>query len=327
MFIKTFEDVRKYIIEHTHIDLMVDYGLDRVNLFGTDILLDAAWYVLSKKQDETDGIYFNITANQQEKAKQSSLEVAYHDAINLRKNDRVYSLIQSKLKIIESWPFIYWISDGFREKFKGKPISDYATICKGLTTSNNERFLRYHWEVKNHEKWFPFVKGGPYNKWFGNLWLTVNWGNDGFDIKNFKDNKGNPRAVVRNSKYYFKKGITGSFSGSKGVTFRYLPENYIIEGASGGIFFDKSYDNIIYTIGFLNSKLSFYIVDCLNPTVTTEVGDLQRIPFIKPPQLLEDNVSALAVENIEIKKPLNSFRIVETNFMKVPQYWLILMLH
>ncbi len=41
MFIKNFEDVRKFLIEHTHIDLMVDYGLDRVNLFGSAILLDA----------------------------------------------------------------------------------------------------------------------------------------------------------------------------------------------------------------------------------------------------------------------------------------------
>src|SRR5690606_8511541 len=38
MFIKTFEDVRKYMIDKTQIDLLVDYGLDRVNLFGPGIL-------------------------------------------------------------------------------------------------------------------------------------------------------------------------------------------------------------------------------------------------------------------------------------------------
>jgi hypothetical protein len=114
MFIKTFEDVRKYMIEHTHIDLMIDYGLDRVNLFGPGILLDATWYVLSKKKKNTAGIYFNITANQQEKAKQVSLEQAYEDALNNRTNSRLYTLPQDKLKIIEGWPFIYWISDGFR---------------------------------------------------------------------------------------------------------------------------------------------------------------------------------------------------------------------
>jgi hypothetical protein len=126
MFIKTFEDVRKYLIEHTHIDIMIDYGLDRVNLFGTGILLDATWYVLSKKKKESPGLYFNITANQQEKAKQASLEKAYEDAINIRQNNRSYTLTQDKLKFIEGWPFIYWISDGFREKFKENTIDKKA---------------------------------------------------------------------------------------------------------------------------------------------------------------------------------------------------------
>jgi len=37
---------------------------------------------------------------------------------------------------------------------------------------------------------------------------------------------------------------------------------------------------IEYFLGFLNSKLSFYIVDCLNPTVNTQVGDLKRVPVL-----------------------------------------------
>ena len=314
MFIKTFEDVRKYLIEHTHIDIMVDYGLDRVNLFGTGILLDATWYVLSKKKKNSSGLYFNITANQQEKAKQASLEQAYEDAINQRTNNRLYTLPQEKLKIIEGWPFIYWISDGFREKFKEKALSNFSTICKGLTTSNNERFLRYHWEISNKNKWLPFAKGGPFNKWYGNLWLMVNWANNGEEIINFIDDNGKQRSRPQNQKYYFRQGITGSFSGSKGVNFRFLPKGFITEGASGGIFFDKDYDEDEFTLGFLNSKLSFYIVDCLNPTVTTEVGDLQRIPFYVPSKTAEQVISLLTRINIEIKQNLCNYNITETNF-------------
>lgn len=33
MYIKTFEDVREFLIKNTHINVLVDYGLDRVNLF------------------------------------------------------------------------------------------------------------------------------------------------------------------------------------------------------------------------------------------------------------------------------------------------------
>jgi hypothetical protein len=318
MFIKTFEDVRKYIIEHTHIDIMVDYGLDRVNLFGTSILVDATWYVLSKMQKVGDGIYFNITANQQEKAKQSSLEVAYDDAINLRRNDRVFSLAQSKLKIIEGWPFIYWISDGFREKFKEKALEYYAKNSQGMSVSNGEKYQRFHWEVINEmisynhkidkKKWVPFSKGGPFNKWYGNNWLLVNWDNDGQELKNF------PKAAIRNQDYYFLEGITYSSSGSKGSSFRYLPENYLFSGGGPSITLKDKKALLHYLMGFLNSQLSLYLLDCLNPTVNTTQGDLNRVPFVKPTNLFSDNISALVLENIEIKKQICSFKTIEINF-------------
>ena len=173
MFIKTFEDVRKYMIEHTHIDLLVDYGLDRVNLFGTNILLDATWYVLSKINSDKPGLYFNITANQQEKHKQESLVQAYDDTVNQRHNNRVYALPQSKLKIIDGWPFIYWISDGFREKFIGNPISNFGYPTLGLKTANNNKYLRFWWEISANEinclNWKMYPKGGEFNKWYGNV--------------------------------------------------------------------------------------------------------------------------------------------------------------
>lgn len=322
MFIKSFEDVRKYIIEHTHINLLVDYGLDRVNLFGPGILLDATWYVLSKQKKDIDGIYFNITANQQERTKQSSLEVAFDDAVNKKKNDRVYSLAQSKLKIIEGWPFIYWISDGFREKFKQKALGYYAKNSQGMSVSNGEKYQRFHWEVSkdmisfNHKvdkkKWVPFVKGGPFNKWYGNNWLLVNWYNNGYELKNFS------KAAIRNQEYYFLEGITYSSSGSKGSSFRYLSENFLFSGGGPSITLKEEKSLLNYLIGFLNSQISLYLLECLNPTVNTTQGDLNRVPFVKPPQLFGDNISALAAENIAIKKHLCSYRVIESNFVKNP---------
>lgn len=319
MYIKTFEDVRKFILEKTHISVFVDYGLS--NLFGA-VMVDPAFYVLEKRNEKQEKSWFisldQYTRTPNEKFKKDFCLEALDDNISNRPNKHNITLPQDKLKIIEGWPFIYWISDGFREKFKGESISQFLTACKGLTTSDNERFLRYNWEIVNKRKWLPFAKGGPYKKWFGNLWLTVNWDNDGYEIINFVDENGKQRSRPQNQKYYFREGLTGSFSGSKGVTFRYLPKLYITEGASGGLFFDKNYQDLYFTLGFLNSKLSFYIVDSLNPTVTTEIGDLQRIPFVMPPHLISKVISTLTKGNIEIKKHLCSYRIIETNFEQSP---------
>ena len=178
MFIKTFEDVRKFMIEHTHINTMVDFGLDRVNLFGPGVLLDATFYTLDKQDSEnTPGVYFNITANLQEKYKKGTLEKAYADYCNGQPNDRVYLLPQDKLKAIKSWPFIYWISDEFREKFGSDDLESIAKNSQGMSVSNKEKYQRFYWEVApdniceskgDGKKWVNFSKGGPYNKWYGN---------------------------------------------------------------------------------------------------------------------------------------------------------------
>ena len=221
--------VRKYLIGQTHINVMVDYGLDRVNLFGPGILLDATFYTLDKSLSNKDaGVYFNITANLQEKFKKDALNQAYTDFCNGRQNARVYQLPQSKLKDIKSYPFIYWISDEFREKFGNDSIEEVLKPAQGAATRNNNRFLRYWWEVsptdisnnykKDRKKWVGYSKGGPYQKWIGNNWLLLNWDNDGQELKEYN-------AVLRNSDYYFVEGITYSASGSKETSFRYHNNN------------------------------------------------------------------------------------------------------
>jgi hypothetical protein len=316
MFIKTFEDVRKYLIEHTHIDLMVDYGLDRVNLFGPGILLDATWYVLSKKKKESSSLYFNITANQQEKAKQASLEQAYEDALNNRSNNRLYTLPQEKLKIIEGWPFIYWISDGFREKFKGKKIGYIAHATEGFKSNNNDKVLRYFWEnellFSKESNYKLYSKGGGYNKWYGNIWIAIKWLNDGI-------NQEQNGASLVSKEYYFQPGITFTKSGSKGPSFRILEGIEVFDSGSPSIFLKREYTTLKeYLIGFLNSTLSLYILDCLNPTVNTTQGDIKRMPFIFASENENRIISCLSSINIETKKKLCSLRIIENNFEQSP---------
>lgn len=310
MFIKTFEDVRKFMIEQTHINVMVDYGLDRVNLFGPGILLDATFYTLDMNaRDKANGIYFNITTGQQEKFKKGSLAQAYSDYLNSQPNDRVYTLPQSKLKGIKSYPFIYWISDEFREKFGGRTLVDVADPKVGINSGGNERYVRYHWEVKNLTEWIQYSKGGPYNKWYGNFWVRINWKNNGQEIKD------NPKSILRSSEFFFKQGITYSASGSKGVSFRYLPEGGISD-VGGSCIFPHHADDVYSLLAILNSPLIRYISDCLNPTVNIQVGDMQRFPIA----LGNENrtLSDMALQNKNIKEYLCKFSLIELTYKRSP---------
>ena len=313
MFIKTFEDVRKFMIENTHINTMVDFGLDRVNLFGPGVLLDATFYTLDKKDVEnTPGVYFNITANLQEKYKKGTLEKAYADYCNGQPNDRVYLLPQDKLKAIKSWPFIYWISDEFREKFGNLLLDDVAKIKQGIATTNNNRFCRLWWEIEgSSQKYYPYSKGGAYNKWAGNLWLYINWEETSVSYIS-------KRGRLQNKKYYFKEGVTYSGSGSKGTSFREFPKDCLFDVGGSCIFPTEKYNNRFYLLAFLNTSLCFYIADCLNPTVNTQVGDMQRVPFVIPSTQMDTVVTNLAKCNIAIKKLINSYSLVEKSYTHSP---------
>lgn len=320
MYIKTFEDVRKFIIDKMHINLFVDYGLS--NLFGT-VMVDPAFYVLEKVETTKNSWFISLdqyTRTPNEKFKKDFCLEALNDYVENRPNKHNIALPQSKLKIIDGWPFIYWISDGFREKFKEKALDDILNPRQGIATGNNDKCVRFWWEINNNEissgiddnkKWKFYSKGGPFNKWFGNFWTVIDFSPNGYE---YLLNNGN-HLPSRN--FYFQEGATYSASGSKGVSFRYMPINQLFD-VGGSCIFMGEYKNVYYTIAFLNSKITFYLADCLNPTVNTQVGDLKRIPFVKPRPELENQISILAAKNIEIKKTLCSYRTIETNFDKNP---------
>ena len=319
MYIKSFEDVRKFILEKLHINVFVDYGLS--NLFG-EIMVDPAFYVFEKEKTTKNAWFISLdqyTRTSQEKHKKDYCLDALYDYVENRPNKHNYTIEQSKLKTIEGWPFIYWISDGFREKFKEESFNNIASVVSGIKTGDNDRLLRYWWELNNNtiledynadrKPWVRYAKGGPYNKWFGNVWLCVNYKNEGSEIK--KSNNYNLLA----EKNLFRKGITYSATSTKGVSFRLLQATQLFDMKGSALFF-KNHNDIEYAIGVLNSKLSFYIAKCLNGTVETQVGDIKRIPYIKPSNTKGDIVSYSAEQNIEIKKRMSSYKIVESNYNK-----------
>lgn len=309
MFIKSFEDVRKFLIEKTSINVMVDFGLDRVNLFGPGVLLDATFYTFDKGPGNVEGIYFDITNGLQEKYKKDTLAASYIDLCEGRKNSRVYRLPQDKLRQIRSWPFIYWISDDFRKKFSTYYLSKNTSVISGFKTGKNEGALRHWWEVDDPEKWQPYTKGGEYNKWYGNVWLKILTENNFEYIKS--QNSYNIPSVLDT------EGITYNGSGSKGITYRFLEDDTYYDMGACCIF--PSETNIY--LGILNSQLLKYSIDCLNPTVNKQPNDVNRLPFVDlkaipvSTKVLIDNT---VQQIIDIKRNLTRFSLIEPLYTQSP---------
>lgn len=323
MYIKSYEDMRKYILDNFHINIFVEYGLS--DLFGS-IMVDPAFYILEKNSYKNESLFISMnqyTRTPEENFKEEYTKTALKNYIEEKNDKNLYLLDQSKLKIIESYPFIYWISDDMREKFKSNNVTNVVEAKSGLATADNNRFLRFWWECdlkdiskdyeKDKNKWVPYSKGGPFNKWYGNLWLVLNWENNGKELRESRF------AVLRNEDYYFKEGVTYAASGARGPSFRILPKNHIYDVGGASLFCENStYNNIYYVLAFLNSSLSIYILNCFNPTVNTQIGDLQKLPFLLPFEELKKKILFLSKDNVKIKKHLCEFSIIEMNYKYNP---------
>jgi hypothetical protein len=311
MFIKTFEDVRKFILSKTSLNVMAHFGAG--GIFGTRLrVVFPAIYVLEKTANKKPSMFIDLRSlKMNEELERKTLATAL--------DDHNYTLIdQSKFSNIPSNPFIYWISDAFREKFKTKNFDHYFKLATGLMTGNNLKNLRYHWEVdcgsisKNYiedrKRWVPYQKGGDSNSWYGNNWLVVNYEGDGAKL-----------ATTDNKAFYFKDGITYSATGAK-VAFRKLPPNQIFD-KKGSCIFSKAMNkewNLDYVLSLLNSKFTTYVVGCLNSTVETQVGDIKRVPFVTPKKVDETLLAKLGLINVNINQHLNEFSIVEKDYISSP---------
>ena len=322
MYIKTFEDARKYMVEKTHISLFVEWGY--LGMFSPSARVDSAFFILDKNKSKEDSLFIKLNDLYEMKRKKVLFD-AYADYCNGQPNDRVYLLPQDKLKAIKSWPFIYWISDEFREKFKLKTIGEAIKVASGISTGNNDRFIRFWWEVDESSiskdysndglKWVRHAKGGPFNKWYGNDWVIILWGNNGDLLKEFVDDKGNHKATIRNPQYQLHEGITFCKAGSKGASFRFLEKNHTFDSMSPSLF-DKK--NIFYTIGVINSLLYKYILGCLNPTAGMQAGDIARVPYVQANDDIVSIIEYIARHCIEIKKKICSYSIIEYNYSHSP---------
>lgn len=179
---------------------------------------------------------------------------------------------------------------------------------------DNGRFLRLWFEVcylntsfdcdscesssECATRWFPYNKGGAFRKWYGNNDYVVNWENDGFEIRNFKDENGSLRSVIRNPLFYFKESASWSKVSSGPIAFRYKPKGFVFDVAGTSIFSDNR-GNLLYILGLCNSNVIMTILKAVSPTLNYEVGQIATLPVIIGKQ---ETVVSITNDNINLSK-------------------------
>ena len=307
MFLSSYEKLRKKILDTKTIETLLHMDNQVMGIaFGTAVVV-----LKTKKIENYKGTYNYIYYSDIVEDTPVSFPVV---------GNRYAQVSDEYYRDIPGSPIAYWISSKTRDSFLSEEsIGTVAPPKQGLATADNERFLRLWHEVDiqkigfgisscdeaktSGKKFFPYNKGGAFRRWYGNRDYVVNWENDGYEIKNFKDDKGKVRSRPQNLQYYFKPAITWSDVTSGSFSGRYAEQGFMfdIKGSSG--FPDT--ELLPYVLGLLNSKVAQAFIKILNPTMTTQVGDMTRIPVIKADV---DEITLLSKECIdEAKADWDSF--------------------
>ena len=311
MFLKSYQELRKKLIEQKlissllHMDNMV-MGI----AFGTSATVFRNNHLHNYNAIFNEVLYKDIQVDEKP------------IMFPVKNNKNCESTVEN-FKRIPGSPIAYWASENLLNDFDASTnMSDLIEPKVGLQTGDNNKFLRLWWEVNQQKvhyhtksteetksngfKWVPYNKGGERRQWYGNYDYVVNWENDGEEIRNFKNDKGKLRSVVRSPQYYFREALTWSDVTNGGFSIRYRNIGSIHD-VTGMSAFTKDSRKMKYLLGLMSTKISDYIFEMLNPTVHLQIGDFSNFPVIYQEDVV-DRVVQLVEDNLKIAKlEWNSF--------------------
>ena len=191
--------------------------------------------------------------------------------------------VQALSKVDES-PVLYWWSSDFTEQYaRAKKIEDITPVKQGMATGNNERFLRYFWEIElsradlNHSGdakkddpfWVPMIGGAEGRAWLQELQELVLWRHGGLQLAISPQSR-----FGRGGAWYFRRGIAFSMIGTEFSARAHRYESVI--GNKGSSVYT---DDIPAMLCMMNSSASKFVLQSLNPGISFEVGDVNRLPI------------------------------------------------
>lgn len=294
MFLSSYEIYREYVLQNYCIDNMLHLGPRTFEELSGEVVQSTAFVLKQQKPVKSFGSYYRLVDYKSNNEKEEQFLVG----------SNFYAKIpQTNFDKIPGSPIAYNLS----KELKNYLIDDNNLLGskfspkQGLITGDNNLFLRNWTEVsysKLNEKWYPFNKGGEARRWYGNRSEVVNWEKNGFEIKNFVNEKGKLRSRPQNLKYYFKQGISWSkvSSNEMGVTFRLYDDTFIFSDAGMTLFVDS---NIEIYLALLNSKVITHTVKVLNPTINKNIEDINRLPIL---DIDNDTVKKQSIINTVISK-------------------------
>lgn len=305
MFLSSFEKLRGKLLLKDTVN-MAHLGARAFDEIGGEVVQTTAFVFKNSHVADYKGTYCRLIEPTSEKGKEDMFLTG----------EKRYVAQQENFVKIPGAPVAYWVSNKSFQVFdKTKNFESYATTRAGMITGNNNVFIRLWFEIENtkiglknktreeaiesKKKWFPYNKGGEYRKWYGNNEYVVNWENDGFYMRNYKDNTGKIPAHAFNLDYIFKENVTWNALSSYKYSARYTDFGFLFDAS--GSFADVNSKDIKYILAYLCSVIATYYLSVMNPTLNFQKGNISALPLLFEEKKRE-SIDALVSENISLSR-------------------------
>lgn len=297
MFIKSYESLRAYILKYKSITTLIQMEYSAFE----EATVPICTFVLRNAPIHYTGNYLRLSDFK------GGMDVQRQKVLEAQETEKCayrFSARQDNFEKIPGAPVAYWVSEKLFAIFNSKPkLSKFCEPKQGLITGDNDRFLKLWFEVNGDKvalngekgkKWVPINKGGEYRKWYGNHEYIVNWENDGYEIKNFFDEKGKLKSRPQNLDFNFRDALSWSLVTSGGFSVRMYDKRFVFNVAGISCFPDKKW--IIYLNGLLNCKIVSEITQILNPTLNMNAGDVAKVPIIIEKEEMVEKKASQAIK-------------------------------
>lgn len=280
MFLSSFEKLRSFVLAGYDFESLVDFGTE---LFEGKVGHNpiVAWV---NRKSHTDHAMTGIRLVDYCYSRRDEKETEFFNKRNYHYPK------QSNFSKIPGSPVAYWVSEAFYSMFNNAALVNYMDFKEGITTGDNEKYLRFWHEVSFKKvflynevvsdegtSWVPCNKGGEFRRWYGNRQYLIDWSENGNRLKRFKGSS------FRNADYQRKEG--GTFSNLSSGLFgaRYSEKGFAFE-SKGTMFFGN---NLLDVLAYVNSKAFGELLAIVCPTLDFKFGTIQKLPY-KPDSRTSD---------------------------------------
>ena len=283
MFLSSFEKLREKLQSVDTVN-MVHLGARAFEEIGGEVVQTTSFVLRDSHIKDYVGTYCRLIEPTTQQGKEDMFLA----------DENRYTAKQSNFSKIPGSPVAYWVSARQFLCFERKELSCNTKCCKGLDSGENVRFLRLWFEVsinrvdfqsKTGENiyWCPHNKGGGFRRWYGNLEYILWWKDNGNDIKR------HPASRPQNLQYSFRSGFTWSNISSGSFSSRYINGSMTFD-STGPMGFPNNSNDLYTQLGFLNSKVSQFLLQILEPTMHYSVGSIQKLPFDSQRDIKVDSI-------------------------------------